>query len=72
MARKARFKVYGRMDGAPSATVEIDRASDLITVRPLRRRKTYTLPLASVAEMVIWRFARAEAAEKQSKRRKAA
>jgi hypothetical protein len=66
MARRARFRVYGRLDGASQATVEIDRASEILTVRPFRRRKVYTLPLSTVAEMVIWRIARAEAAEKRA------
>jgi hypothetical protein len=72
MARKARFKVYGRMDGATQATVEIDRGADTITVRPYRRRKEYTLPLSTVAEMVIWRIVQGEVAAKRAAKRRAA
>jgi hypothetical protein len=68
--RRARFRVFGRFDGATAATVEVDRAAGLFTVRPLRRRRTFTLPLAAVAEMVIWRIVRAEVAERRAARRK--
>jgi hypothetical protein len=65
VSRRARFKVYGRFDGAMSATIEIDRVSEVLEVRPYRRRRgKYILPLAVVAEMVIWRIVRKEAAEK--------
>lgn len=69
---KAKFKTYGRFDGANTATVTIDRNADLFSVRPLRRKREYTLPLAVIAEMVIWRIVKAEAAEKLAakKRRK--
>lgn len=66
----ARFKVYGRFDGAPAATIEVDRGAGLFTVRPLRRRQTYTLPLSTVAEMVLWRIVKAEAAEKRAAKRR--
>jgi hypothetical protein len=72
MGRTARFKVYGRMDGAPSATVEIDRGAETFTVRPYRRRKAYTLPLADVAESVIWRIVQGEVAAKRRAKRRAA
>jgi hypothetical protein len=70
VSRLARFKVYGRFDGATQTTVEVDRAALLITVRPYKRRRTYTLPLAAVAEGVIWRIAKAEAAEKRAAKRR--
>ena len=52
MAR-SRFKVCGRLDHASrvsDGTVTIDRGAGLFSVRPLRRRTTYTLPLDKVAE----------------------
>lgn len=68
--RRARFRIVGRLDGATQGTVEIDRAAGLFTVRPFRRRKTATLPLVTVAEMVLWRIARADAAEKRAARKR--
>lgn len=71
----ARFKVFGRnFDGTKEATVEIDRGPGIFRVRPLRRRKVYELPLAYVAEMVLWSCIKAEVREKKrlkSVRRKA-
>lgn len=52
---KATFKVEGRFNGASSATVEVDRGSGTLTVRPKHQRATFTLPLTTVAEMVLWR-----------------
>lgn len=61
----SRFRVHGRFDGALSATVEIDRGASLISVRPRHRHRTFELPLAAVAEMVIWRVVAAELREKK-------
>lgn len=74
--RRARFKVAWttRLDGAREATVTIDRDRMLFAVRPLRRRREYVLPLAAVAEMVVWRLVNLEAREKRAekvRRRKA-
>lgn len=72
MTRKARARVVGRFDRAfpTEATVEIDRTAGLITVRPLRKRRSYTLPLASAAEFVVHTVIRAEVREKQTSTRK--
>lgn len=63
----ARFKTMGQFDQSylQSATVEIDRAADLISVRPKGRRRTYTLPLSAVAEIICWRVIRAELIQKK-------
>lgn len=67
----ARFKVYSRkLDGAGSATVEIDRESGIIQVRPRHRHYTATVTLEWVAEAALWRRARAEAAEKRKSRKR--
>jgi hypothetical protein len=55
-----RVKVVGRIDGASSATVTIDRVRGLIAVRPKGRRRTYELPLAFVAEMVVAKVVKQE------------
>lgn len=51
----------------------IDRARGLVSVRPLRRRREYIMPLDMVAEMICWRVTRADLAqarrEKQDARR---
>lgn len=74
----ARFRVEGRnYDGVRQATVIIDRDEHgFFTVRPMRRHRTYTMLLADVAELVLWRCIREEAREKKreklAKRRGAA
>lgn len=55
MKRSAKFEVVGQLDRAGAAikgTVIIDRAAGLFTVRPHRKRKTYTLSLGTVATWV--------------------
>lgn len=63
MATNAHFKVVGRLDQAGRfvpGKVTINRAAGLFTVRPNRRRRTYELPLSTVADMVVHRIIRAE------------
>ena len=62
-ARSARFRVHGRFDhagAAQAATVTIDRRTGLFSVRPLHRRHEYTLPLSTVAEIVVARLIKAD------------
>ena len=66
----ARFRVYGRFNGVGSATITIDRTSGLVTVRPLRRRRAYQLPLAWAAEAVMWQVIKADAAEKRAAKKR--
>lgn len=65
MTRKARFTVRTKMDRSfpQEGTVIIDRAAGLISVRPARRRRLYTLPLDKVATWIVQSILRAEAAE---------
>jgi len=63
MKRQTKFQVLGSFDGVSRATLTIDRVAQLVTVRPLRRHKTYTLPLSEVAEHILWKVARLEATE---------
>lgn len=63
MGTRAHFRVHGRLDMASRptpGTVTIDRRAGTFTVRPLRRRKTYELPLSDVAAMVVRRIVNAE------------
>jgi len=55
------------------ATVLIDRGAGVVGVREFGRRRIDWLPLATVAEMVAWRCARAEGLElaRETKRRRA-
>lgn len=46
---------------ASKATVLISRLTGTFSVRPHHQRKTYALPLADVAQMVLWRVIKADA-----------
>lgn len=74
MGRRSRFRIFERLDLASQAqqgTVTIDRQQGLFSVRPLRRRRIYALPLAFVARMVCRHVIQLELAEKRAARRKA-
>jgi hypothetical protein len=66
--RKVHVRVVGRIDAAPAATITIDCANGLVSVRPLRRRREYTVPLMSVAQHIMGVVVRSELAEKKRKR----
>lgn len=79
MSRKRRFPVYGRFDEASrtqQGTVVIEEAVSirgtefLFSVRPKRRRRMYTLPLDTVAQIVVHKIIKAELAEKRAAKRK--
>lgn len=57
---KSKFKIEGRFDGALGATVTIDRGVGLFSVRPLRRKREYVLPLRDVALMVLTSVVKAD------------
>ena len=70
----SRFRVLGRLDGAGGyreGTVVVDRASGIIEVRPLRRRRTYALNLSDVATWICQRVIMAELREKKATKKKA-
>jgi hypothetical protein len=63
---RARVRILGRFDGAAAATVTITGGAEpLIMVRPLRRRRSFTLPLVDVARGVIFDVTRAELTQKR-------
>lgn len=65
----ARFPVTGTLDGAGArsrGTVTIDRETNMFSVRPLRRKKTYDLSLDAVATMVCRAIILAEHREKRA------
>jgi hypothetical protein len=57
-----RLRTIGKGDNCRPGpvTVMIDRGRGLVMVRPLRRRRLYTLPLGAVADMVVARVVRVE------------
>lgn len=70
--RLAKARVVGRFvlaSRVQEATVVIDRDAGLFSVRPLRSRKLYTLPLATVAEITVQRIIKAESAERRRSRK---
>jgi hypothetical protein len=65
--KAAHFRVVALLEMASRpqiATVTVDRAAGLFSVRPLRRRRVYTLPLADVAGLVVRGMIRAEVLER--------
>lgn len=61
--RDAHFKVHGRLDGngrTMPGTLTIERDAGLVSVRPQRRHRIYTLTLSDVADMIVARVIRAE------------
>ncbi len=69
--RPAKFRVFGRFDSAGSpqeATVTVERDTKVFKVRPLRRRRSYDLDLATVAALVCQRVIIAEFRMKQAAR----
>jgi hypothetical protein len=61
------FRVVARTDSAVprEASVWVDRGALTLTVKPLRRRREYTLPLSTVAEMIVSKIVKAEVAEQR-------
>ncbi len=73
MGRKAHFHVEGEnFDGIREAkvTIEENGKSGLFIVRPKGRRVFYSLPLAEVAAIVLWRDKKATAAAEASNLRR--
>ena len=64
-----RFKVFGTgqnsFNGQLEATVTIDRGNNLVTVRPKRMHKTYTMRLEDLARGIIYKVVVAELQEKK-------
>lgn len=67
---RARFIVMGRIDNAHMATLTIDEAAGLVSVRPYRRRREYTLPLERLCRMIVFTVAAAEHEEMLQRRRR--
>lgn len=69
--KRARFSIVARLDGArvQRGTVVVERSVDMFSVRPLRRRRTYSLPLSVVAQLVVERVIKAEVAAKRAERK---
>lgn len=68
----ARFRVCGRLDMAsrPSyGTLTIERASGVVAVRPLRRRRLYVTTLDAIAEWIVRSTIAAEVREKKAAKR---
>lgn len=67
--RLSRFPINWSFDRSFAATVLINRGAGTISVRPYKRRKVYTLPLSTVAELIASRVELAEAAAKRAARK---
>ncbi len=70
MSRLARFRVMGpRLDGARGATLEIDRETGVVQVRPFRRRYVASVTLSWVAEAALLAEGEGDRAEKRARKR---
>lgn len=67
----ARFPITWKFDGTDAGTVSINRGAGTFEVRPHRRHKAYVLPLADVAEIVAWRYIKAEVLKTRLEKAKA-
>lgn len=71
----ARFRVvgrYGKGGRVTPATVEIDRDTNTVQIRPFRRRMRYSGTLDALAEVLVHREMMRIAAEKRAARRRRA
>jgi hypothetical protein len=67
----ARFPVVAHLDGAggkKNGTVEIDRATNLVQVRPFRSRRTYDMTLEAVATIICRHVLMEESQEKKARK----
>jgi len=73
MARVARFKIFGasKFHHKNEVTVEIDRDTGFIQVRPKHFKKAYEARLQDVADYVIWMSIKAALIEKKKNKKKA-
>jgi hypothetical protein len=66
---QSHFKIvsyqYGGFDGKNEALVTIDRDSNLISVRPKNRHRTYEMRLEDVARIILYNVTKAEIREKK-------
>ena len=71
---RAKFRIVGRFDNASAfqeGTVTIDRANNVVEVRPLRRRKTWLLTLDAIVDAAVRKLIAVEVREtKKAKRKK--
>ena len=69
---KSVYRIKGRLEMASveqEGKVTIDRGNNTFSVRPLRGRRAYILPLNDVAEMVVQKIIQAEARQEREPRR---
>lgn len=67
----ARFPVVASLDGAggkKKGTVEIDRETNLVRVRPFRSRRTYDMSMEAIATIICRHVVMVEAQEKKAKK----
>lgn len=65
----ATFELVGPIDGSIGGTFKVERATGLVHVRPKRRRRVYTLPIETVARIVVERIVKGELRERLAKKR---
>lgn len=68
MRRVATFGLVGPLNGSQGGTLKVERATGLVHVRAKRQRRVFTLPLETVARIVIERTVKAEIAQARAAR----
>lgn len=73
MSRVARFNVIALLTRTrpEKGTVEIDRDSNMVSVRAHRQHRTYDMPLDIVASFIVRTVIRAEVADRKAARKAA-
>lgn len=61
--RRAHFKTEGHFNGRGKARIIIDREHGVLHVRPYRERRLYSLPLSTVAELIVVKVVKRELEE---------
>jgi len=68
VSQHVHLDITGRVNASEGATIEVDRDREIMIVRPKAERRTYDLPLRTVAEMVVARVVKNELARGEKKR----
>lgn len=70
---KTRIRIQANLEQPwklQDATIEIDRGARTFTIRPLRSRRTYTMDLGTLSELIVRKHQIAEAAQLRAEKKR--